>query len=75
MKEQKQYCRVCGCAYPPRELSQRGICGHCGKRIMLDAIRQMQTKYGPLWEKWRRNYIAAMDGVLNNLRKELQEND
>ena len=71
MSKPLQYCRICGDKYPGPELSNRGICGPCGKKLLLDAIKQLQLRDGPLYEKWRRNYIASMEATISKLRKEL----
>ena len=75
MEQELSYCRYCGTRWPDVRLSNRGACPECGKLRLLAAITQMTAHCGPIWDKWRLNYIAAMDGVLNRLRKELQEND
>jgi len=75
MWQSVEYCRACGLEFFPDRLSNRGLCEDCAKGRLLEAINMLQAKRGFIWEKWRRNYIAAMSGVLNRLGKESQEHD
>ena len=75
MFQEQEYCRSCGYLHPAEQLSNRGLCSKCALKRVLESCRQLQAHKGWIWDKWVRNYIAAMDGVLNELRKELQEDD
>jgi len=71
MAKPLQYCRICGDKHPGQELSNRGICGRCGDWLFRIAAEQMQAKRGPIYEKWRRNYIASMEATISKMRKEV----
>ena len=75
MFQDREYCRSCGTIHWTAHLSNRGLCAKCALERVLETIRQLQAHEGWIWDKWVRSYVAAMDGVLNRLRKELQEND
>ena len=75
MFQEQEFCRSCGLLLPARQLSNRGLCAKCAMKRVMETIRQLYAHEGWIWDKWVRSYIAAMDGVLNRLRKELQEND
>ena len=75
MFQEQEYCRSCGLLLPAEQLSNRGLCAKCAMKRVHDAIGQLEIHSGWIWKKWLQSYIAAMDGVLNRLRKELQEND
>jgi len=36
-----------------------------------EAVRQLKAKDGPIYAKWRRNYLNAMMGVIAMLEKEM----
>lgn len=75
MFQELEYCRDCGNSFPTGQLSNRGLCAECAMKRVMETIRQLCAHDGWIWKKWGRNYIAAMDGVLNRLEKELREND
>ena len=75
MFQEQEFCRSCGLLHPAKQLSNRGLCAKCAMERVMRTLFMLQEHKGWLWRKWRRNYIAAMDGVLNRLRKELREND
>ena len=75
MFQEREFCRSCGVPYPVKQLSNRGLCAKCAMTRVMRTIYQLQDHKGWIWAKWKRNYIAAMDRVLNRLRKELREND
>ena len=75
MFQDQEYCRSCGKSLPAKQLSNRGLCAECAMKRVMETSRQLQAHSGWIWDKWRQHYIAAMDGVLNRLRKELQEDD
>jgi len=53
-------CKRCG---ELREVSKRGLCRDCGFALMQDAVRQLQEKRGPVYEKWVTRTVSGMRGV------------
>lgn len=43
-------CRCCG--KETDDLSRRGLCIDCGNARMVEAIRQMKEKKGPVYTYW-----------------------
>ena len=72
-----EYCRSCGLLLPARQLSNRGLCAKCAMKRVMETFRQLQAHSGWIWEKWRRNYLAAMSEVIERLLEEeqLEEED
>lgn len=70
MFQEQEYCRVCGNEFPTGQLSNRGLCQRCATCRVLNTIAQLQLRKGWIWEKWKRNYMAAMSGVLSRLSNE-----
>ncbi len=75
MSQKTEFCRNCAKEVYLGQLSNRGYCQACAQERLNDAVRQMRDKSGPLYEKWRVNYIAAMAGVVSRLADECEESD
>ena len=75
MFQEQEYCRSCGFLHPAEQLSNRGLCFLCAEKRVDSAISQLRAHSGWLWEKWRRNYLAAMSGVMERLLEEEQEGE
>ena len=75
MFQEFEYCRGCGDSLPARQLSNRGLCAKCAMKRVMETFRQLQAHRGWIWEKWRRNYLAAMAGVIARLLEEEQEGE
>ena len=71
-KHGTEYCGQCGELFGPGRLSNRGYCQACSRERIADACSQMVAKSGPLYERWRTNYLAAMSGVVERLAKECE---
>lgn len=65
-----EYCRHCGELEPSDKLSLRGLCARCGLYRARVAVTQLQDKRGPIYDKWRTCYVAAMSGVIERLQGE-----
>ena len=70
-----EYCRSCGLQLPAKQLSNRGLCAKCAMKRVMETFRQLQAHRGWIWEKWQRNYLAAMSGVMERLLEEEQESE
>lgn len=45
-------CNVCGESRPGK-ISTHGICEACGWERMQNSVKQIKTKSGPFYEKWK----------------------
>ena len=72
MFQEQEHCRSCGLLLPPKQLSNRGLCAKCAMKRVMETIRQLYAHDGWIWEKWRRNYLAGMAGVITRLSEEEQ---
>ena len=70
MFQEREYCRSCGVIHWASHLSNRGLCATCAMERVMETIRQLHAHDGWIWEKWRRNYLAAMSGVMERLLEE-----
>jgi len=58
-RKKKEYkCKVCGKIYYGYRTS--GTCSiKCGLKAQMQAIKQLQSKKGKIYEKWRKNWSKA----------------
>lgn len=47
-------------------LSQKSLCPSCGTERMMEALRQMRAKEGPIYDKWLYRITHFRDGKGNN---------
>lgn len=45
-------------------ISWRGKCGDCGPRLAVEAYEDLHHHRGPVFERWRRQTVAAYGGIL-----------
>ncbi|GAJ11037.1 unnamed protein product [marine sediment metagenome] len=67
-------CKQCGNEYP--KVSQHKLCWDCAMKNMADATKQMKSKSGPIYEKWkkaREEYIIAEADKLKEIREVTEE--
>lgn len=53
-------CRECR---KTKLLSNRGLCRPCGRRLSLEARRQLQAKKGPVYERYLKAWNRAMERI------------
>lgn len=58
IKRRIKRCKLCG---KITEVSKRGYCQDCGFQLMVDAVRQLQERQGPIYEKWKRGLEASIE--------------
>jgi hypothetical protein len=50
--------------------SARGKCPVCGNGRMIENVRAMEARSGPIWLAWRRAMAASVGGQLVDDRRE-----
>jgi predicted amidophosphoribosyltransferase len=58
VKKRIRRCIYCGAPLP--EGRWRPYCPECGAKRVADAILQLQSRSGPLYEKWRANLLRGL---------------
>jgi len=59
-------CRDCGRQFPDDELSRQKLCRECSDKRVQASIDQMRARSGPVYERWRRHYLAAVPYAVMN---------
>ena len=61
LRRRKRKITNCKLCKKSKDLSRRGFCDECSKKLNQLAIAQMRAKQGKTYEKWRDNLIRAME--------------
>lgn len=54
-------CKRCNQELPANYVSHRGVCYDCARLAILRAHRQIRARKGEIYERYRRNRLAALE--------------
>lgn len=57
-KGKYKVCVVCGKL--KKQVSRKGNCPTCSKAMVVDSIKQLQSKEGAIYDKWEKNITAGI---------------
>ena len=63
-------CKRCG---EVAAVSKRGYCRLCGYTLMVDSVRQLKAKKGPVYEKWKAGLLASLSHAESRYRVGIEQ--